>query len=309
MSTSVWTKLAALLVIAILVLTMTAHQVRFTETAVVTRFDRVVRVIPTGEAGLIFTAPWPIDRVRKFDARLRTYETEFTQLSTEDLKTITVTAFATWRIGDAETYLRAVGREEAAAEKIGDLVRNQVSNVLRRHPLSDLVNVDPQKLKFDDVERDILASVAPEAMKTYGVAVERIGIKRLGLPESNTREVFERMKADRMRQVNQLASEGDAKATQLRSNAKAMANKIVARAEAYAKKLRAEGDARAAQYYGEFAKAEELSSFLKQLDAAKQILQSGQTTIILDAERFVPFGVLQQTVAPRPTAERIGTQP
>ena len=63
MRTSTWTKLAALLVVLVLVLTMTGHQVRFTESAVVTRFDRVVRVIPPEEAGLIFAAPWPIDRV------------------------------------------------------------------------------------------------------------------------------------------------------------------------------------------------------------------------------------------------------
>src|SRR5262249_51959494 len=155
-----------LLVVAVLILAMTAHQVRFTETAVVTRFDKVTSVIPADKAGLIFTYPWPIERVQKFDARLRTLQTEFSQLSTEDQKTITVAAFATWRIADAEKFLRAVGREEAADSKIGDLLKNEVSNVLRRFPLAALVNTDPKEMKFGQIESDVHQSVARQAKAT-----------------------------------------------------------------------------------------------------------------------------------------------
>ncbi len=298
MHTSGWTKLAAGIVIVVLLLTMTAHQVRFTETAVVTRFDRVVRVVPPDEAGLIFTAPWPIDRVRKFDARLRNYETEFTQLSTSDQKTITVAAYANWRIADAEQFLRAVGREEGAADKLGDLLKNQVSNVLRQHPLSDLVNVDPARMKFEQIEDKVQAGVSDEAERIYGIRVASVGFKRLGLPEANTREVFERMRADRKKEINTLVAEGDAKAEKIRSDAEAMSKKILARAEAYAQKLRGEGDARAAQYYGVFARAEELSSFLKKLDALQDILKSGNTTVILDSEKAIPFDLLRDPPPP-----------
>lgn len=291
--TSLWAKLAALLVVAVLVMMMIAHQVRFTETAVVTRFDRVVRVVRPQEAGLFFAYPWPIDRVQKFDARLRALETEFTQLSTEDQKTITVAAFATWRIEDPEQFLRAVGREEGATNKLNDLLKNQVSNVLRRHPLSHLVNVDPAKMKITQIEGEMLDGVRDEARRVYGIGVALLGIKRLGLPEANTREVFERMKADRQKEATTLVSEGEAKASQIRSNADTVAARILTRAEGLAKKLRGEGDARAAQYYAEFARYEDLSQFLKRLEANREILQSGQTTLIFDAAQTEPFGILR----------------
>ncbi|MFO0972349.1 MAG: protease modulator HflC [Phycisphaerae bacterium] len=292
---STGTKLAALFVVIVLLLAMTAHQVRFTETAVVTRFSRVQRVIPVDQAGLIFTAPWPIDSVHQYDARLRILTTDFSQLSTEDQKTVTVSAYATWRIADAERFLRAVGVEEGADAKIGDLLKNEISNVLRRHPLADLVNVDPAKMRFDAVEKEVRESVAGQCMQTYGIEVVTVGIQRLGLPESNTREVFERMKADRQKESNALVAEGDARAKQIRADADQVASRILTRSRAYAKKLRAEGDARAAQYFAELQKSEEFSAFLKSLEALRSILQSGKTTIIIDANRTIPFNLLTDT--------------
>ncbi len=289
---SIWTKISALLVVAVLILAMTAHQVRFTETAVVTRFDRVKRVIPANEAGLIFTAPWPIERVQKYDARLRTLQTEFSQLSTEDQKTITVAAFATWRIANAEQFLRAVGREEAANNKIGDLLKNEVSNVLRRFPLAALVNTDPAMMKFNEIEQEVLKNVAGQAQNIYGIAVSMVGIERLGLPDANTREVFERMKAGRQKFADQFIAEGDAQAKKIRSDAEQIASRILTRADAYAKKLRGEGDARAAQYYAIFEKNPKLSEFLKNLEALGQILRSGKTTLIFNAHQTEPFQML-----------------
>lgn len=287
-----WTQGAALVVVVALLLAMTAHQVRFTETAVVTRFSRVSRVIPADQAGLIFTAPWPIDSVHKFDARLRVLSAEFTQLSTGDQKTITVATYATWRIANAERFLRAVGVEEGADRKISDLLKNEVSNVLRRHVLSDLVNVDAGKMRFDQIESEVRTGIAAPALDTYGVEVVTCGIQRLGLPESNSREVFERMKADRQKESASLVAEGDARAKQIRSDAEQVASRILTRAQAYAKKLRAEGDARAAQYFAELQKAEEFSAFMKDLEALKTILLSGKTAIVIDANKAIPFDQL-----------------
>lgn len=296
-----WTKVSALLVVAVLILAMTAHQVRFTETAVVTRFDRVKRVIPANQAGLIFTAPWPIERVQKFDARLRTYQTEFNQLSTEDQKTITVAAFANWRIADPELFLRTVGREEAADNKIGDLLKNEVSNTLRRHTLANLVNINPKMMQFDQIENEVLTAVAGQSKASYGIAVASVGIERLGLPEANTNEVFARMKADRKKVSDAYVAEGDAQAKKIRSDAEQVASRIVTRTQAYAKKLLGEGDARAAQYYAEFEKNPRLSEFIKSLEALGDILKNGKSTIIFDRtiEPFTPLGPNTDVTTPR----------
>src|ERR1043166_2333086 len=90
------------LVIVVILLMMCAFQVRFTETAVVTRFDQIKEVIGPDQAGLHFKLPWPIDQVHRYDNRLQSFETEFRQVGTEDQKTVVLTAFATWRICDAQ---------------------------------------------------------------------------------------------------------------------------------------------------------------------------------------------------------------
>lgn len=287
------TILVALIVVVVLLLYAFAFQVRFTETAVVTRFERPVeREVTTG---LNFRRlPWPIERVHKYDKRLRSFETQFTQLSTEDQKTLTVAAFSAWRIADAGRFLMAVGREEAAADKIGDLLKNAVSKVLKRHPLDALINIDPAKTRFRAIEDEILACISADALRSYGIEVTTVGIARLGLPEKNTQAVADRMKADRKKESDRLTAEGEAEARKLTETARAVATKITERARSYAKSIEGEGERLAAGYYGVFREYPELASELKKWETLTRVFSSGETTIVLEADQaFPPFELLQ----------------
>ncbi|MBN2560590.1 MAG: protease modulator HflC [Phycisphaerae bacterium] len=293
MSRNIPTYVVALLVIVIIAFTMCAFQVRFTETAVVTQFDKIKRVIKPQDAGLHFKWPWPIDRVHRYDARLRSFETEFRQLGTQDQRTVVLTAYATWRIDDAEKLLKALGREEAAAQKIRDLLENQVSVVLRTHPLSHLVNVREDEMKLAEIEQRFLAGIKDDAEKDYGIEIVSVGIKRLGIPESVTKEVFTRMKEDRQKTIKQLKAEGEAEATKILAQAEEISKKIRARADAYAKTIEGQGHAEAARYYKIFAENRRLSDFLKKLETIRRIFEAGQITLVMDADKVVPFDVLR----------------
>lgn len=297
------TIIVALVIIVVIGCMMCAFQVRFTETVVVTRFDRIISEQPQGP-GLHFKWPWPVDRVHRFDKRLRTFETVFTQAATQDQKTVVITAYATWRIQDARKFLEKVGREDGAGEKTSDMLNNQIQLVLRQHPLSELVNVDPKEMKLDEIEREFLSGVKDLAFEKYGIDIVSVGIKRLGLPESVTKDVFARMKEDRQTAIKQLTAEGDAKATEIRVTAEEISKKVIARADAYAKSLRGQGDAEAAKYYRIFAENPELSAFLKKLETVESIFESGQITLVLDADKFVPFDVLKaiDSAAAKPVA-------
>ncbi|MFQ5501283.1 MAG: protease modulator HflC [Phycisphaerae bacterium] len=319
MSRNIPTLIAALVVIAIIAFMMFAYQVRFTETAVVTRLDTIRENTELSEPGLHFKLPWPIDRVHRFDTRLRSFETEFRQAATQDQKTIILTAFATWRIADGKKFLRAVGREDTADTKIRDLLANQVQLVLRTHPLDELVNTDVKKIKLDTIEQEFLhglpdasaAAVASgeigessteaammgikkPALDKYGVEIVSVGIKRLGLPESVTKDVFTRMKEDRKKAIKQYQAEGMAEATKITVNADEISRKIVARAEAFAKTLEGQGDAEAAKYYKIFAENPKLSRFLKGLESLEEVFKSGQSTVVLDANKVFPWDLLKQ---------------
>jgi len=291
---NIWTLLVAAFVAVVILLMMCAFQVRFTEAVVVTRFDRIKETYTPEDAGLHWKWPWPIDQVHRFDTRLRAFDTEFRQLGTEDQKTVVLTAFATWRISDGETFLRAVGREEAAGPKIRDLLENHVSVVLRTHPLSHLVNTNPEEMKYGQIEQEFLAGIKEKAFENYGIEVVTVGIKRLGLPESVTKDVFARMKEDRQKTIKELRAEGASKAEEIKANAAEMANRIIARAEAYAKTLEGEAYAEAAKYYQIFTQYPELADFLKKLETAEKILETGQATLVLDSAKFVPFELLKE---------------
>ena len=294
MRSNISTLIAALVLVVIIVLMMCAYQVRYTETAVLTRFDRPVKVIEPNEAGFHWKWPWPVDEVYRYDARLRPFDTEFRQLGTKDQKTVVMTAYATWRIEDAEKFLTAVGREDSAKKKIRDLLENQVSVVLRRYELRHLVNTQADALKFKEIETEFLDGIKEDAAKQYGIQVVSVGIKRLGIPASVTKEVFARMKADREKEITQLKAEGEAEATQIRADAEAKADKIRARAEAFAKTIVGQGDAQAAKYYEAFAQNRELSDFLKKLETVEKIFDAGQITLVLDAAKLAPFDLLKE---------------
>lgn len=292
------TLVVAMIVLVVLFCYAFAFQVRFTETAVVTRFERPVnREVGTG---LNWRAmPWPIERVHKFDNRLRAYETQFTQLSTMDQQTVTVTSFATWRIPQrgAVQFLRAVGREEAAADKIGDLLKNAVSKVLKRHPLSELVNTDPAKIRYGDIEKEIRDAVQADALKSYGIEVAMVGIARLGLPEKNTAAVAERMKSERRTVSTRLIAEGESEARSITETAQAVASKILERARAYSVSLKGEAEAQAAQYYKTFQENPQLAAELKSWDALFRMMSTGENVMVIPAERLQPFNLLMQEPA------------
>lgn len=293
MSRNAPTILVALLLVVIIAFMMCAFQVRFTETSVVTRFDRIHKVINPEDAGLHFKLPWPIDRVHRFDTRLRSFDTEFRQLGTRDQKTIVMTTYATWRIVDGEKFLKAVGREDAAAKKIRDLLENRVSTVLRTHPLNNLVSTNKDEMKFAQIEREFLDGVREPATTNYGIEIVSVGIQRLGIPESVTKDVFARMKEDRQKTIKEYTAEGQAKAQQIRSEAEEISSKILARADAYAKQIEGQGDAEAAKYYARFAENRTLSDFLKKRETLQKILEGGQVTLVLDASQLEPFKMLR----------------
>ena len=289
--------LVALIVIAIILLMMCAFQVKYTETAVVTRFDQIRQVVKPAEAGLQWKFPWPIDQVHRFDARLRSFETEFKQLGTADQKTVVLTAYATWKIDDAEKFLKAVGRDDAAVPKLRDVLENRVSEVLKSHALSELVNTDASKIKFTAVEEEILTGVKQRALDNYGVRINSVGIKRLNIPEAVTKEVFARMKEDRQKEIIKLQAEGRSEAARITSEAKTIASKIQTRSEEYAKKIESQGKAESAKFYKVFAENRELAEFLKKSETVLKILKSGESTLILPAGEITPFDLLRRSGA------------
>ena len=151
-------------------------------------------------------------------------------------------------------------------------------------------------MKFDAVEQDILKVLKAPALEAYGISIELVGIKQLGLPESITGKVFERMKAERDRLVKQYNGEGEAKSLEIRSEANRRRDELLSRADADALRILGEADAAASKDYAIFEQRPDLAIFLLQLKALRESLKD-RATLILD-EKIPPLNLLSTEKAP-----------
>jgi len=282
------TLITAAVLLVIFVCMLFTFQVRQTEVAVVTTFGEYSRSIT--EPGLKGRLPWPIQKVYEFDNRLQTFERKFDETITKDQKNLVIAAYAGWRVADPRVFLESFNGDMAKAEqKLEEIIRNAKS-IIGRYNFSDLISTNLAELKFDQIEKEMLDVVQAQVKGTYGIAVDTMGIKQLGLPESITSIVFERMRAERQQLIATYQSEGDRDAKNIRADADAQANKILAEASGEAKKVLGEADAKASEYYEAFRKKPELAIFLMQLNAIEQSLKDRAYLIL--GPQTPPFNLL-----------------
>ena len=289
------TLITAGLIGLIFLLMLFTFQVRQTEVAVVTTFGRYSRSIT--EPGLQFRLPWPFQKVYTFDNRVHGFERKFEQNTTRDAINLLITVYAGWRIDNPRTFLESFSGDMTKAEQtLEPLLRNVKNAVIGQYRFADLISTNEADLKFDAVELDMLKQAREKAGQQYGILVEHVRIKRLGLPEGITTKVFERMKAERQKRIKEFQSQGDRQARIIRSEADVKANEILAEARAQAIRITGEAEARASASYSEFQKNPELAKFLFDLRALEQSLKE-RTTLILD-QRTPPFNLLGGSAAP-----------
>ena len=296
------TLVTGVVLLVLFVFMLFTFQVRQTEVAVVTAFGKYSRSVTN--AGFQLRWPWPIEKVYEFDRRLQVFESKFDQSLTRVQILILSKVWVGWRIaGDARVFLeRYNGDALAVARVLEPVVRNAKDEVLGQHNFSDLVSTNRADLKFDQIESEILAQVQNRARRDYGIEVELLGIKQLGLPESVTTSVFERMKAERQRLISRYQAEGEREAKIIRSRADGQANEILAEARGQAIRIAGEAELKAQESYSVFEKNPDLAVFLFQLRALEQSLKD-RAHLILD-QQTPPFNLLDQSALRVPAETR-----
>ena len=268
-------------------------QVRQSQTAVVTTFGSYSRTI--NNPGLQFKWPWPIQKVYRFDNRLQNFERKFEQTTTGDAKPLIIEVYVGWKISNPKIFLERFNGDMMKAEQnLESLVRDAKNSVIGQHPFRDLISPREEDLKFDDIEKEIVEAIQTEAADDYGMRVEFAGIKQLGLPESNTQKVFERMRADRQRLVKQFQGEGESRAMEIRSKAEAESTRILNEARAQAIEIEGQAEAQANEYYKVFQENPELAELLLGLEALEAATKE-KTTIVADPNT-PPFNLFREGV-------------
>jgi len=279
--------LTAAVLLAILVLYMIAFQVRESEKAFVTRFGEIVR--SKTDAGLYWKWPWPMEKVYRFDGRIRVFAGTLQETLTRDNKNLVVTVATGWSIDEPKLFYESLGTPENAQRQMEATVRNYKNQVIGRHDLSHFVSSNREDLEFEEIEEEIATLLAQIAESQFGIKVHFVRLTQLGLPEQVTAHVFERMRAERNRLTEQILAQGDRRAKEIRAKADSERKQILARAEAEALRIRSEGDAAAAAYYDTFKEHPELTIFLAELEALAKM--KNRTTVVLDL-KSPPFNLL-----------------
>jgi modulator of FtsH protease HflC len=278
------------LLFVVLALVFTMFQVRETESALVMTFGKATRQIKS--PGLYFKWPPPIESVQKFDSRARGLVAEPGETPTKGAVPIIVNTFVVWRIAEPLDFFKSVGTIKEAEAKLLSQISDAQNKVIGRHEFSEFVNSDTSKIKFDDIEKEMLTEVQKASLVNYGIEVRSLGIRQLKISEDVSKDVFERMKAERNRRTEATIAEGNAASKKIVTNALSMHTEMLAAAEARAKAIRAQGDAEAAQYYKLLEQDPQLAMFLRDIDALKKILEQ-RSTIVISADTE-PFKLLRQ---------------
>jgi membrane protease subunit HflC len=280
--------IGALLVI-IFAFWLCAFQVRTTEVAVVTTFGKPTRSL--SQPGLYFKFPPPVQRVYKFDQRIQSsdFENKFREDLTSDGFTLLTSVYVGWRITEPGVFLQKFpGGIPAVEQQLATLVSTPKSAVIGKHPLSDLVSANTSGAKFSAIEGEILASVENQLQTNdYGIKIEFLGFRKIGLPETTTDKVFGRMTEERNKLVSAVQYEGESQANIIRSDANLRASKMLSAAQGVALKIQGEGQTEAAKYLGVFQQNPELASFLFRLNALEDSLKD-KSTLIFD-QQTEPF--------------------
>lgn len=278
-----------------------AFQVRTTEVAVVTTFGRPTR--PITEPGLKFKWPWPVQKVHTFDRRIHNFESKFEQVLTSDGYNLLVMVYVGWKIDDPQLFFpRFSGSSTRAEESLEGLVRNAYSGVVGKHAFSQFISTDEKELKFVEIEQEMLQRIQADVRANkYGLDVKFLGIKKLGLPESVTQLVFDRMTSERNLQEGKIRDEGTRQSEEIRSRANLESAKMLAEADAEATRIRGLGQSKAAESLKTFEQDPALANFLQKLDGLELFLKE-RTTLLLD-ESTSPMDLL------KPALQRATTPP
>jgi membrane protease subunit HflC len=286
------------LLIIIFGLLLFLFQVRTSEVAVVTTFGKPTRQITN--AGLYAKAPWPIQKVHKLDKRIQNFESKFDEAFTPDGYNLLVSVYAGWRISEPAAFFPkfAGGSVTNAGERaLQEIVRDAKSAVIGQHPFSHFISVNENEMKFVDIEKEILQRVQSRLQaNNYGIEIVFLGIKKLGLPESVTAEVFKRMTEERNVLVSAIEREGEGRASKIRAEANRDAAMLVSDAEAKALKIKGEAESKAAESLQTMNQEPELANFLLRLSGLENLLRD-RTTLILD-ENTSPLDLLKRSAQP-----------
>jgi modulator of FtsH protease HflC len=265
------------LVVAVVIASSTLFIVDQKEYAVIFALGEIKDI--KSEPGLYFKLPPPFQNVRTFDKRILTIDTpDAERVQTSEKKNLQIDSFVKWRISDPKAFFQSFqGNERAAVDRILALVRDGMQQAINRRTVNDVSSRERDRI-MEEVRSGVQARV-----KSLGVEMVDVRLKRVDFAPEISESVFNRMKAERNRVANEQRSTGAAEGEKIRATAESQRDVIIAEAYNKAQAIKGEGDAKASAIYaGAFSGHAEFYSFYRSMEAYQRAFRNRGDVMVVD---------------------------
>ena len=244
--------------------------------ALVLQFGDPKRAIP--DPGLKVKLPF-IQDVQYFEKRILDIDAPKQQVILVDQKRLDVDAYGRYRIVDPLRFYQTVSNEVGARARLGAIINSAMRRVLGNESLTNLLSV-----RRGQITQAIFQDVSQAALP-LGIEVIDVRVKRADYPDQTSQAIYARMKSERDREAREFRGEGSEVAQQIRADADRQRVVTVATAQQQAQSLRGQGDAQAIQIYADaFGQDAEFFAFYRSMEAYKNALGDGSTTLVLSPD-------------------------
>src|SRR5678810_1365349 len=238
------------------------------ETAIITRFGKIVR--DSTSPGLKIKLP-VIDKLQRFDKRILAWDGPPTECPTKDKLYIIVDCFARWRISDPMLYYNRLNDERSALSRLDDILGSETRTAVATHDLVEIIRVTKGRQPLRDTELEKSGTVLPvklpdiqlgrgeiekqitertrQKIADFGIELLDERFKRSKYNPAVAEKIIERMSSERHQIAARFRSEGRGEAANISGQKESDVASTQSAATRNSLKIEGEADAEAARIY------------------------------------------------------------
>lgn len=301
---------------AIIIVPSCLYTTQENEFSVVKQFGKIVAT--TDVPGLHTKIPF-VQTVNSVTKATQIYDLPASEVITSDKKTMIVDAYVLWSVKDVKLYTQSLNSSAQTAQgRIDVIVYNAIKTTISSMTQDELIasrdtamkisatessieDIDINDITTEELEEtvasndtvdvivisDRLQNCIGDQCKQYGIEISDVKIKVLDLPDENKEAVYTRMITERNNIAAAYKAQGESEAQIIKNTTDKEVSVMLSQAEATAEKTRAEGEAEYMRILSDAYNDEEKADFYLftlQLDALKESVTNGNTTLFLDKD-------------------------
>ncbi len=295
--------LSGLLVILVVVTFSSAYILTEGQQAIITQFGRPIGEAKT-EAGLHFKVPF-IQKVQYLEKRILSWDGYPNQIPTRDKKYIIVDTTARWRIIDSLKFIQTVQNERGAKARLDAILDAITRDTISSHNLVEAVRNTNSILDYIEEKRiesqkkvesgellvaeeeeitgeiekitigrenlsSIIAKKAAEELKSFGISIIDVQLRRIAYEASVEKKVYERMISERKRVAGKIRSIGEGEKAKIQGKTSRDLQRINSEAYRQAQLIKGKAEAESIRIYAQaLSQDRKFYEFMRTMDAYK----------------------------------------